>query len=620
MTGSDAQCSSCQSNAAFQLAICFTFGFGVPRNYEQRDAWLEKSDRTLTDVQSMMSQIKKENSRANFIAGLNRMGHRSNLLDRYRKDGLLVEATRRYEEMTTWRQEAFGSSHYSVIRIKDVLVDLLTWSGRFEDALPLAQENFSNASEDVGLEERLALKGKVATILNQLGRLAEAGVLRREIARGYDNQPDNDYPGRLLDQVNLGDILLAQGKYDEALEIGLSVEKDALLRLGPYHATSLSAKNLIVEAYDAKGELKLSSEINQDLLRSRQQSSVPDHAVWIEGMSILGVQYYRLGALDMALKCHESVMVSIEKDKKAAIPAATAINNYAAQLVRRGQVGEGITILEHLLGQAKDLLGGENEETMAIMGNLAAGYQKQQRWKDAEQLEEDVLKFRRRTLGDHHRYTLSAFGNLSRNLTHQRRWSDVAILCKEELAIRDAMFSTNQSRTIQLVSHLATALTLAGSCAEALKQFSRYFQLIGSEKTDGPPENIPQVILVGMCHAKLGQSLETRHQTRVILSALARPWKAFPAVVVDHLTYLAKACDERRWDDLTEQVLAAAQLVVDMFEENMMTKVVETLDVLTETFLARTSKTDLVFDPSTIAIIETNDAMGGLSLEPTASE
>jgi hypothetical protein len=66
--------------------------------------------------------------------------------------------------------------------------------------------------------------------------------------------------------------------------------------------------------------------------------------------------------------------------------------------------------------------------------------------------------------------------------------------------------------------------------------------------------------------------------------------------------------------------LAAAQLVVDMFQENMMTKVVEMLNVLTETFLARTSKTGLVFDPSTIDIVETNNAMGGLSLEPTTSE
>jgi hypothetical protein len=100
--------------------------------------------------------------------------------------------------------------------------------------------------------------------------------------------------------------------------------------------------------------------------------------------------------------------------------------------------------------------------------------------------------FERRTLGDHHRYTLSAFSNLSRNLTHQRRWSDVATLCKEELAIRDAMFATSQSSTVQLVSHLATALALAGSYAEALKQFSRYFQLIESEEpADAPLQNIP---------------------------------------------------------------------------------------------------------------------------------
>jgi tetratricopeptide (TPR) repeat protein len=196
-------------------------------------------------------------------------------------------------------------------------------------------------------------KNPLQTILKQLGRLDEESVLRRETACGYDNQPANDYPGRLLDRVNLGDSLLAQGKYDEALDIGLSVEKDALLRLGPYHATCLSAKKLIVEAYDAKGELKLSSEINQDLIRSRRQSSVADHVVWIEEMSILGVQYYRLGALDMAHKCHESVMFSIKKDKKAAIPAATAINNHATKLLRRGQVEGGITILEHLLARPK---------------------------------------------------------------------------------------------------------------------------------------------------------------------------------------------------------------------------------------------------------------------------
>jgi hypothetical protein len=51
---------------------------------------------------------------------------------------------------------------------------------------------------------------------------------------------------------------------------------------------------------------------------------------------------------------------------------------------------------------SKRVLGDEHPDTLTSMGNLALTYSNQGRWKEAEELEVQVIETRKRVLGDEH--------------------------------------------------------------------------------------------------------------------------------------------------------------------------------------------------------------------------
>lgn len=614
-TANGAGCLACQNNAAFQLALCYAIAFGVSYNDTERDTWILKSGKSLDDLQEALNRIQTENGKANFAAGLYKMGYRSNLLDRYRNEELLPKATTKYRAMVTRREELFGPSHFSTLRLKSFLVDLLSSLGEFDEALAHALSNLRNASPEIGIRDLLALKGQVAHIYENTNRKAEAEALRHEIVQGYDDDPDDkNHPSRIYDRVRLARLLLENGRVAKALELSTEAEKDAVLLLGMFHDTSRSAKRVIIDALDTDGQIEQALEIHEELIHTEEQCLKADHGVLIEDLAILGVRYYRVDRLDSAKGCYDRVMALAALKPDNAIPAIISINNYATKLLSRGNIQESTTILQHLVKEAKRVLGPDQGDVMAITGNLAAAYKKQKKWGEVEPLERQVLEYRHRILGAKHSDTLSAYGNLARTLMHQRRWADAATTFHQELEIRDSMpETTNAIRTI-LLSNLGKALTLSEAYTEAVRFFGRLFPLIEQQRgvmqeSNEPSTHIQDMALAALCQAKIGDRQSARQQISILLNGLQSPWREIPDVIIDHLTYVATACEEHGWDEEPEQVLAAAALVVDKYDQYLDGRVIDKLVEVTHAFLEKRGKSELHFNPGIL------EAMGVVDLE-----
>jgi hypothetical protein len=65
------------------------------------------------------------------------------------------------------------------------------------------------------------------------------------------------------------------------------------------------------------------------------------------------------------------------------------------------------------------VLGEEHLNTLMSIGNLAAIYQNQGRFREAEELELQLIETRKRVLGEEHPNTLMSIGNLA--LTYQNQ-------------------------------------------------------------------------------------------------------------------------------------------------------------------------------------------------------
>ncbi|KAF2268799.1 hypothetical protein CC78DRAFT_454713, partial [Lojkania enalia] len=56
------------------------------------------------------------------------------------------------------------------------------------------------------------------------------------------------------------------------------------------------------------------------------------------------------------------------------------------------------------------------------MANLASTYRNQGQWKEAEELEVQVMETRKRVLKDEHPHTLTSMANLASTYRNQGRW------------------------------------------------------------------------------------------------------------------------------------------------------------------------------------------------------
>src|SRR5438045_4448382 len=66
----------------------------------------------------------------------------------------------------------------------------------------------------------------------------------------------------------------------------------------------------------------------------------------------------------------------------------------------------------------------EHPDTLMSMANLASTYMNQGRWKEAEQLEVEVLEARKKVLGTEHQDTLLSMNNLASTYSDQSRWKE----------------------------------------------------------------------------------------------------------------------------------------------------------------------------------------------------
>ena len=75
-------------------------------------------------------------------------------------------------------------------------------------------------------------------------------------------------------------------------------------------------------------------------------------------------------------------------------------------------------------GSVKYSLGEEHPDTLSSMANLAATYWKQGRWKEAEDLQVQVMQTSLRRIGQEHPSTLSSMANLAATYRKQGQWKE----------------------------------------------------------------------------------------------------------------------------------------------------------------------------------------------------
>jgi hypothetical protein len=88
------------------------------------------------------------------------------------------------------------------------------------------------------------------------------------------------------------------------------------------------------------------------------------------------------------------------------------------------------------------------------MANLALTYRNQGRWKEAEALEVQAMKTRKRVLGQEHPDTLTSMANLASTYRNQGRWKEAEELRDQSKGETAASRGGNQLPSLEHIPHL----------------------------------------------------------------------------------------------------------------------------------------------------------------------
>jgi hypothetical protein len=81
------------------------------------------------------------------------------------------------------------------------------------------------------------------------------------------------------------------------------------------------------------------------------------------------------------------------------------------------------------------------------MANLAATYRNQNRWKEAGELELEVIEMKKKVLGVEHPDTLVSMNNLAHTWKTQGKYAEALALMEECVQIRSRVLGINHPKT-----------------------------------------------------------------------------------------------------------------------------------------------------------------------------
>ncbi len=159
---------------------------------------------------------------------------------------------------------------------------------------------------------------------------------------------------------------------------------------------------------------------------------------------------------DFSLRCSR-VINDDENDQRAEeVRIACGWSVIALIYHDEGRWREAEELELQVMETMKRVLGEEHPDTLISMGNLAATYRNQGRWKEAEELEMQVMKMRKRILGEEHPHTLISIGNLASIYQNQGQWKKAEKLQMQVMKIRKRVLGEEHPHTLIIISNLAS--------------------------------------------------------------------------------------------------------------------------------------------------------------------
>ena len=141
--------------------------------------------------------------------------------------------------------------------------------------------------------------------------------------------------------------------------------------------------------------------------------------------------------------------------------------NFALVMEENGDWKNAEQLQVEVMNMRKKVLGTEHVYTLLSMANVASIYVGQGRWNEAEQLQVQVMDKMKKVLGAEHRETLTIMADLARTYRNQGRWNDAEQLEVQVLAMTRRSLGVEHPDTLSSMGNLARTYRSQGRLKKA---------------------------------------------------------------------------------------------------------------------------------------------------------
>jgi tetratricopeptide (TPR) repeat protein/predicted Ser/Thr protein kinase len=345
----------------------------------------------------------------------------------------------------------------------------------------------------------------VANMYNELGRFAEAHALMDQALDRLSTVLDPSDPQWLDTRVDLGGILVREGKFTDAETILRSL-------IGDIATMPRGAKDGLLRG---KGLLSLvlmeTDRLNDAEALARQVLAAQEEARGNEDRDVLTTKGYLATILERKEQWSESETllrqlfnVYQSRHEEGSEDAVGLTATLGLVLRHEGRLDEAESALRSALARAEVLFGGEHDRTLTLLNNLAGVLNDKGDRRGALDIFSELVDRQRRSLGPDHPGTAEVLGNYAFLLREDRQLETAESVYREAVAATAKAFGAESPPTLDTMYGWAETLVLLGRFAEAR---DIYDQLVrGASTREQDPEIFGAIYGIGrgVCLLRLG--------------------------------------------------------------------------------------------------------------------
>lgn len=296
----------------------------------------------------------------------------------------------------------------------DTLGSLYRNLGLYDRARPLLEQALA-AREDLGQDAAtLSSLENLGELLVAQGRYDEAELRLRRAAELSRERFGETHELTARATGRLGAVLFRKGANAEAetlLRASLGLARD---RHGSAHPEVARAQNALGMLLNAKGEYASSERMLREAAASRRQSLGPDHPLLADTLNDLASAMGRQGKhAEAAAAQREALGIRLRTLDRDHPRVATSLNNLGVTLYQLGQNEEAESLLRESLAIRRRRLPDAHPDLAQSLSNLGLVLQATRALEEAERLYAEALAIQRRALGAKHVAVAQSLNNLS---------------------------------------------------------------------------------------------------------------------------------------------------------------------------------------------------------------